>query len=241
MSARVRWGSVALFYVIACAISWPFFWWRDAYAESWAAFTMLGYAKGLLPALGPAIGGIIAMAVFRKTHPRTITVFGTSRLHSLLFIATPLAAFTAFGALNGRNPFEMVLAVATFILYGFGEETGWRGFLWDALRPLPQWPRILVVAVLWGVWHFTTFLGGTPLDIAKMLGLMSAIWIFGSWGLGKAVDCTKALTVAAVLHLAFNFVRHMPGAIAWPALGTCAVVWLVLFQTWPKPKAANPA
>ena len=77
MSARVRWGSVALFYVIACAISWPFFWWRDAYAESWAAFTMLGYAKGLLPALGPAIGGIIAMAVFRKTHPRTITVFGT--------------------------------------------------------------------------------------------------------------------------------------------------------------------
>lgn len=237
---RVNWPSVVLYYVIACAISWPFFWWRDHLPASWAAFTLLGVWKGVAPGFGPAIAALITMVVFRKSHPRTVSLFGSSVLRSLLFLITPIAVFTAFGVRQGEAATEVAFLVVAFIAYGFGEETGWRGFLWDALRPLPQGPRIILVAVLWGVWHFTSFLGGAPLDVLKMMALMTAVWIFGSWGLGKAIDHTKAITVAAVLHLAFNFARHLPGAIAWPSLGVCVVIWVLLLVTWPK-QAEQPS
>jgi hypothetical protein len=37
-----------------------------------------------------------------------------------------------------------------------GEELRWRGFLQDALRPLPPVKRFVLIGVMWEFWHFTT-------------------------------------------------------------------------------------
>ena len=125
------------------------------------------------------------------------------------------------------------LSTLTGLAYGFGEELGWRGFLQDALRLLPQVRRYLAIGVLWGAWHLTTFASGSLSEVVMRMAFMSALWILGSWGIGTAVDVTRSVAVATVLHLTFNFTRHLPGSLAWPAMGLSVLAWIALFRKWP--------
>jgi ABC-type transport system involved in cytochrome c biogenesis permease subunit len=52
---------------------------------------------------------------------------------------------------------------------------------------------------------------------------------------------SRSVAVAAMLHLIFNFGRHLPGTYAWWALGISAIVWIVLFRTWPVPAHTSVA
>ena len=42
----------------------------------------------------------------------------------------------------------------------FGEEVGWRGWLLTSLRPLGTWPALIIVGVIWGLWHAPLILLG---------------------------------------------------------------------------------
>jgi len=238
----VGWASVATFYAIACAVSWPLFWWRDMERVSWEAWAVPPLLKSLTPAAGPALGAVVALLLFRRSHPRTVTPGGTSSFGSVLFAALPVALLTALAVRSGEALLESLGLALAFAAYGFGEELGWRGFLQDALRPLPKAPRILAIAALWGAWHFTTFLGGGIGAAAPRLAAMSVVWVLGSWGLGEATDRTRSVLVAAMLHVAFNVPRSLPREIALPFLAGSAVIWAVLFAKWPKADAtAVPA
>lgn len=43
---------------------------------------------------------------------------------------------------------------------GFGEEAGWRGYLWSVLRPLGFWKASLLVGLIWGLWHAPLIIAG---------------------------------------------------------------------------------
>ena len=45
-------------------------------------------------------------------------------------------------------------------LFAFGEEMGWRGFLYKELRPLGFVRSALLIGVIWGVWHAPLILMG---------------------------------------------------------------------------------
>ncbi len=45
-------------------------------------------------------------------------------------------------------------------LAAFGEEAGWRGFLYHELRSWNFWPMSLLIGFIWGVWHFPIILMG---------------------------------------------------------------------------------
>ena len=117
--------------------------------------------------------------------------------------------------------------------YAVGEELGWRGFLQDALRPLAPGVRFALIGVLWGAWHFTTFIHGTPGAVCARLSLMLALWVGGSWGLGLLADRTASVLVTAAVHLVFNYLTLFPGrtclAVLVPSLGA----WVVLLHRWP--------
>lgn len=224
---------MAFFWALACAISWPLFAWRDLAPTSWAAFPVPGFVKGLAPAVGPTVSALVSLALFRRTHLRTVSLWGTSPRRALGFAATPVVLLALFGVPDERPHLHGLWVGLLFLTYGLLEEAGWRGFLQDALRPLAPRRRYLVLGLLWGAWHFTTFfVRGEPADVPRTLALMLVVWIGGSWGLGVAADRSHAVLVAGTLHIAFNLGRALPAERTWPLLGISAAVWFWLLRTW---------
>lgn len=56
---KVNWVSVVVYYLLACVVSWPFFWWRDMNPESWKAWGIPGILKTYSYMWGPGIAALI--------------------------------------------------------------------------------------------------------------------------------------------------------------------------------------
>jgi membrane protease YdiL (CAAX protease family) len=95
----------------------------------------------------------------------------------------------------------------------FGEEYGWRGFLQNELVRLGRRPGVLLVGIIWGVWHFPIILSGihtyppTPTGLA--LGLV--FFVLVGFVFGYAVMKTKSLWIAAFLHGVLNSIYSFVG------------------------------
>jgi len=233
---RVNWRSVAIYYVIACLWSWPFFWRRDILHVPDTPLTSIPKLLlhwGLM--WGPAIAALVCMVAFRRSHCRVITLAGNSWVRSVLFYAAPFLLLAAFRAhvLYGYAQPALVAAFPMFVSI-FGEELGWRGFLQDALRPLPPVKRFILIGVLWEFWHFTTRTaqGGSPLRVTVTLLISYSAVILLSFLIGYAAERSRSVVVAVSLHsyvdlLLNNLDLYLPLLLALP-------VWVVLLLTWPK-------
>ncbi|HEX6447040.1 MAG TPA: CPBP family intramembrane glutamic endopeptidase [Streptosporangiales bacterium] len=80
-----------------------------------------------------------------------------------------------------------VAAVVPNGLLTFGEEIGWRGFLLPRLLPLGQWPALVIVGVVWGLWHTPVLLLGFDyplhhgLAVPLMVGFTVVVGILIGW------------------------------------------------------------
>lgn len=234
-----NWLAIAIYYALACGVSWPFFWQRDMLGRHVSTFSYMW---------GPGIAAIVVLILFRKSHRRTITFFGTSAIRSLLFYFIPTIAITLGVILTGHtDAFEGMqpwLAPLLFPLVGYfmvlGEELGWRGFLQDAARPLPQMKRYVLIGGMWEFWHFTTrTTHRPPLAIALTLLVSYSVVIILSWIIGKATERTKSLTVAIALHSSVDIAFEFPMLITFVILALSLPVWWLLLKDWPKPNAAE--
>lgn len=88
----------------------------------------------------------------------------------------------------------------------FGEEAGWRGWLYRELRPLGFWRSSLVVGTLWGLWHAPLILQGYNYPAHPMagVGMMTAMCIGLSPAMTLLRDKTDSVGSAAVFHGVFN-------------------------------------
>ena len=101
----------------------------------------------------------VSLATQKRIFP---SLCGVSLNNSLAIVYAPLVGI--------RTAVVGVLAVLGFFNI-LGEELGWRGFLQDALRPLPRGWRYLPIGILWEFWHFTNRTHG-PDAGATVRGLM---------------------------------------------------------------------
>jgi hypothetical protein len=239
--SRVRWLHVVTYYVFACAISWPFFWWRDMRPESWEAWRVPGFLKTATYMWGPGLSALICLSLFRGTHRRTVRVFGSSRWRSLVFYLAPLLALAAVESFQAPGPALPLLAAAFSFFTIFGEELGWRGFLQDALRPLPRRWRYLLIGTLWEAWHFTNRTHEGPLRaIAFRVTLFLIFCTVFSWLIGEAVDRSGSLLVAHTLHLWADYFAD-DASVSAIVVFTCAVLlWIGLLFRW-KSHATSPS
>jgi hypothetical protein len=106
---KVNWTSVIVYYVLACAISWPFFWWRDMHNDSWNALHLPGFLKTWFIMWGPGLSALICFALFRKSHVRNILFFGTSVWRSILFYVLPVLALCIPGIKDGDQESHILL------------------------------------------------------------------------------------------------------------------------------------
>jgi membrane protease YdiL (CAAX protease family) len=90
----------------------------------------------------------------------------------------------------------------------FGEEYGWRGFLQSEMTKTARLRGVIVIGVIWGIWHFPVILRGMHTYPSSVFGLFLAIIFFVLWGViqGYAVIKTGSIWVAAFMHGVVNSV-----------------------------------
>ena len=79
----------------------------------------------------------------------------------LLIVAFPAAIVAGF-SING--------------FFAFGEELGWRGFLWDRLRPYRLRGQLLL-GLIWGFWHALIFILGYYFPHHPYLGIVFMVFL----------------------------------------------------------------
>jgi membrane protease YdiL (CAAX protease family) len=218
------------------------------HSTSWQAWRFPAALKTSTYMWGPGLAALAVLGLRRHHHRRTITFFGRSRRLSVAFFVLPLVALAvAYAPLVGiRAAVVGVLAVIGFFNI-LGEELGWRGFLQDALRPLPRGWRYLTIGILWEFWHFTNRTHGSDAS-AAVLGLMLSYptVIALSVVIGEATDLAGSLAVAVTLHFWIDALFEVPRVVdgpAWPTylvFGLSLVYWAVLLWRWPSDLARGP-
>ena len=243
---RINRTEVVTFYLIACAVSWPFFYWRDLMPEAWAASQVPSALRNLGFMWGPGIAAIVCFILFRKTHVRTITWTGTSLLKSLAFFFLPYMVWLGLTLLqpdqNKLSPGFFLEIIPFGFLMILGEELGWRGYLQDALRPLKEWKRWVVLGLLWEFWHFTRGMthGELPqILLRKSIFIVSVILL--TIIIGKLTERTKSLLVAITLHSWVNIQFEFPGFNTQLAGAISVVIWTLLIWKWRTEKPATQA
>ncbi|MBO0930318.1 CPBP family glutamic-type intramembrane protease [Fibrella aquatilis] len=223
----VNWSAVVCFYALACAISFAL---RNVPnpTESW-----LPYHTIFTFGLGP-IGAALICRHFFPSVALTVSVLGTSPGRTLLFVGLPFWLGCLFGVANKRGIDPHLfggLVMLSGVLYGIVEEAGWRGFLHNALRPLPTSWRVGITAPLWLGWHFTIM---TDLKGVFEHGVFGSapvwaivlVFILGSWGLGNAAERTRSVLVAACLHdVMIIKLTAQPVAMSLLATGWAWMLW----------------
>lgn len=92
------------------------------------------------------------------------------------------------------------------LMFGLGEEYGWRGYLQSALIPLGKVRGIALLGVIWGVWHAPVIAMGHNYPGHPVLGIlvMTAYTVGLAFVLGYAVLKTGSIWLAAFLHALNN-------------------------------------
>ncbi len=139
----------------------------------------------------------------------------------------------------------LVAGLSINALAAFGEELGWRGWLFRHFARLGFWRRALVVGGLWGLWHAPVILQGHNYPQHPVLGvvLMTLFCVLAAPLLDLARARGGSVWAASIMHGTINaagglsllFVRGggdlvvgMTGAAGLLVLASaCLVIWLV--------------
>ena len=213
---NIHWGAIVTFYIIALTLRLITIVLGNKYPSHG-----VNYALELSTGLGPIIGALVAMAIFKRKTEYTIT--GKSVWKSIATIAVPCLVFGIIGGLD-----TAVICFMAFV-YGLLEEYGWRGFLQNELKGLPVWQYVLIITVMWFLWH---------LDLnARNILPFFLLLLFASWGIGKVVTDTHSLLFCAAFHGIVNFSKH--GQLAdttFLVAFICVIVfWIVIWYFVDKP------
>ena len=184
-------GAIATFYIIALLLRMVSLLVVNKFPSIESSYA-LQVSAALATGLGPAIGALVAMLVFkRKTE---YTLLGKSAWKSVATIVVPCIVFGIIGGC------DLGVTCLFAFVYGVLEEFGWRGFLQYELRKLPVWQYVLIITVMWFVWHLDlTHRGVLPFFLLLLLA---------SWGIGKVVSETHSLLLCAAFHGIANFSKR---------------------------------
>ena len=108
----------------------------------------------------------------------------------------------------------------------FGEESGWRGYLWSSVRGLGFWKASLIVGALWGLWHAPLIIAGQNYGSGYFgfpwsgIAMMTAFCIALSPFMGLLRDRTGSSLPPAIFHGTINAISGvtvflLAGADIW--------------------------
>lgn len=184
---------------------------------------------------GPGVSALLCFLILKKTHRKTISFFGSSKIKSVVFYVVPILALAAVGISGqGMNNhlFPIVFGAIGFISI-LGEELGWRGYLQDALQPLPEWKKYLLIGTMWELWHFTNRMGHGDIEqiFVRVLIWISALTLL-SFLIGKATERSQSVVVAVTLHAWIDIVAEFNEPAKFIVLGGAVPFWAYMIWRW---------
>lgn len=136
-------------------------------------------------------------------------------------------------------PLSMALGPFINLIFGLGEEIGWRGFLLPRLLPMGKGTAYLVLGVIWGLWHAPLVWAGFnyPGHPVTGIAMMCVLSVAFGFFLNEMALHYRSSILAGFIHAAFNaqgfgvWVWLFPEAdpiLAGPFGLVGAVCWLLL-------------
>jgi uncharacterized protein len=230
----INWREIIIFYFIAVTVSAPF---RLGLIHPESLFSLpygLNSLYAVFRGIGPAIGFIVIVYLLNSKLERPISFFGKKKWASIMAIITIPLGLGVTGVTNtsGLNTHYYGLLYGTvLILYALGEEYGWRGYLQQALAPMKMIQKVLVITILWYVWHLN-FLN--PEISLQTHGIHFLSILMGTWGLLKITEITESILFASAVHLSFNLFADVNGEFNYRLiiLIISILVWIVLLKVY---------
>ena len=183
-TSGIKWKAIAFFYVIALLIRAIVLRYLNLGGSTFSVWLWV-WAQGI----GPCIGALAAVLVFRRQFYCTLT--GRSIMKSVITIALPvIICFMLERSLS--------ITLLCTIFYSLLEEVGWRGYLQGELKDMNNSLRIFVIAAMWFFWHINVSFDMTGL-------LFFGVLLIGTWGIGNIARDTRSLTACACFHSLFDF------------------------------------
>ncbi len=198
---------------------------RPGFRQSWPYWLAAWFLPGLLTIAGlviyfllfpqhydPALGTLRDMLASRV--PPDFDLSGRS-----------LWLVTAVQVMQGMLLSPLINGLATF-----GEEFGWRAYLQPKLMPLGGRKAVLLMGLIWGVWHWPIILMGHNYGLdypgAPWLGPLAMVWftlilsIFLGWVTIKGGSVWPAVighaAINGMANLGVIFVQGQPNPLLGP-------------------------
>ncbi len=227
---RIKWIELIIYYTVSVLVSAPFRLGLIKMDEIIPLPYGLNIFYRILRGIGPAIGFLVVYYVLKSKIDRKLSFWGVNKLYSLLAVLVIPLCLAIAGVTNSEEYNQHYFGFITgimLIFYALGEEYGWRGYLQQALEPLKLLYRVLIIAILWYVWHLNFLL---PDFTVKTHIVFFAFLILGSWGLLKISESTFSILFVAAVHIAFNILSdiHVAGIMKIIVLVFAASVWTIL-------------
>lgn len=227
---KVKWLYIVVFYVIAFSLSGLI---NSGYLIADYKALTKGFFISDMTYLFACIGTLIAALLaflLDKSYLRSISFLGNAPLKNITIAVTPFVIFSLVGLDNNQqlNRHYFAFAFAGInLLYAVMEEIFWRGYLQDALRPLLEKFRFLLIGVLWWAWHFRF---NTTFDFTVFL----LICIAGSFLIGMFTEKSKSYFAAGGLHCLIILLTNS-GEITKEKMiagGLTILIWLGIGKWW---------
>jgi membrane protease YdiL (CAAX protease family) len=147
------------------------------------------------------IAGIALAALLHLVRLDLVTFSGFAAI-----LPEEARAIAPIGVLVVVQVLSIPIAAVPNGILAFGEEAGWRGFLQPALRPLGDWPAVLITGIVWGIWHSPVILLGYNFDRPNLFGVV--LMIVGAVAVGTFLGWLRiwsgSIWPAVLGHGAFN-------------------------------------
>jgi membrane protease YdiL (CAAX protease family) len=185
-----------------------------------------GWRYWLICWVAPAVFTILGMVVFFAIFPQYFDPH-LGNVQKLLQSAATQSG-QAGSMVTMMNPWLIVLAqtaqaiVIAPILNGIptlGEEFGWRAYLLPKLMPLGGRKAMLLIGVIWGVWHWPIIAMGHNYGLNyagyPWLGMLAMVWFTLGCGtfLGWAALRSGSVWPAVIGHGAVNGIAALGGLL----------------------------
>jgi membrane protease YdiL (CAAX protease family) len=258
-ATATSWGPVWIFLGVTYAFSWA--WWIPLAVRGTAVPPGQGWPTHLLGLLGPAVGAVAASWAERGREgvgdlwSRVVRWRVRWTWYALMIATAALAVLPLFvkdhvstadlTRYSGAPELGLFTVFYVLVINGFGEETGWRGFLVERL--LRRWSvnrTALAVWMVWALWHLPLFWvvknfrdlgagGAVGWLVGVLFGSILLTWLYRS--------ATHSILIVALWHTAYNFAtatKASSGSAAMVATTAVIVASVIILRrraTWRSP------